>query len=64
MATINGARALLWENEIGSLEIGKKADLIVIDPNSANMLPLNDPISSLVTSMQNKSKRTKREEER
>ncbi|XP_021995418.1 5-methylthioadenosine/S-adenosylhomocysteine deaminase [Helianthus annuus] len=29
MATVNGAKAVLWENEIGSLEVGKKADMIV-----------------------------------
>lgn len=51
MATINGARALLDEDVYGSLEIGKKADLIVINPNSAGMLPLHDPIANLVSSM-------------
>lgn len=30
MATINGAKSVLWENEIGSLEIGKKVSLLNI----------------------------------
>lgn len=51
MATKNGAKALLDEDLYGSLEVGKKADLIMINPNSASMLPLHDPIANLVTSM-------------
>ncbi|MBN1247752.1 MAG: amidohydrolase, partial [Anaerolineae bacterium] len=51
MVTCDAARALLWEDEIGSLEVGKKADLVVIDPDSAAMLPLHDPIANMVTSM-------------
>ena len=41
MATINGAKALDMEAEIGSLEIGKKADIISIDVESANINPLH-----------------------
>lgn len=51
MATINGARALMDENIYGSLEVGKKADLIVINPDSAGMLPLHDTIANLVSAM-------------
>ena len=51
MATRNGARALMDEPLYGSLEPGKKADLIVINPDSASMLPLHDPIANLVTAM-------------
>ncbi len=39
MATINGARALHMEKEIGSLEVGKKADLIVVDTAAPNQTP-------------------------
>src|SRR5260221_14697098 len=48
MATINGARALGLEHEIGSLEAGKKADLVVIDLNCLHTTPSPNPISSLV----------------
>ncbi len=41
MITINGAKALSMENEIGSLEKGKKADIISLDIKSANMNPLH-----------------------
>jgi 5-methylthioadenosine/S-adenosylhomocysteine deaminase len=51
MATKNGAKALMDENLYGSLEPGKKADLVIINPNIASMLPLHDPIANLVTAM-------------
>ena len=46
MATINGAKSLGLENEIGSLEVGKAADMILIDINSPNLTPMSDQISS------------------
>ncbi|KAL5699426.1 hypothetical protein ACHQM5_030333 [Ranunculus cassubicifolius] len=50
MATIDGAKALMWENEIGSLEVGKKADLVVVDPFVWTTSPVIDKIASLVYS--------------
>jgi 5-methylthioadenosine/S-adenosylhomocysteine deaminase len=50
MVTIDAARTIGMEKEIGSIEIGKKADLAVIDPFTAAMLPVHDPISNLVFS--------------
>jgi len=48
LATIGGARALGLEQAIGSLEVGKRADLIVIGTASARQTPLYDPISHLL----------------
>ena len=42
MATVDGARALQWENEIGSLEKGKKADVIIVDTHRSNWIPIHD----------------------
>jgi 5-methylthioadenosine/S-adenosylhomocysteine deaminase len=52
MATINGAKALGLENEIGSLEIGKRADLILLDTNKPHYFPRHNPVSSLAYSAQ------------
>lgn len=48
MATINGAKALGLETQIGSIEVGKKADLILVDCKKAHMQPLMDPVATLV----------------
>ena len=51
MATINGAKCALMEKEIGSLEVGKKADLIILNPNTIHSLPMIDPIANIVYAM-------------
>jgi len=48
MATIEGARALSWEKEIGSIEAGKKADLVIVDFRKPHLCPLYSEISHLV----------------
>jgi 5-methylthioadenosine/S-adenosylhomocysteine deaminase len=50
MATIDGARAVGLDAEIGSIEPGKKADLIVIDYQNAFMTPIHHPVSAIVYS--------------
>jgi 5-methylthioadenosine/S-adenosylhomocysteine deaminase len=50
MATISGAKALGLEKDIGTLEPGKKADIIVVDIGSPHLVPLYNPFSSLVYS--------------
>jgi len=48
MATRDGARALLWEDEIGSLESGKRADVIVVGMDRLHWHPNLDPVRSMV----------------
>lgn len=50
MATINGATALGMENEIGTIEVGKKADMALVDMKSPHLTPYRNPISHLVYS--------------
>lgn len=50
MATIRGARALKLEKEIGSIEVGKRADVVIVDLNTLHQTPRYDIYSSLVYS--------------
>jgi len=58
MATIHGARALGLEGEIGSVEAGKRADLVIFDLDTPEWRPLLDPVSNLVYSASGASVRT------
>ena len=49
MATINGARALQLDHMIGSLEVGKRADIIVLDADSPSLMPNFDPHTTIAT---------------
>jgi 5-methylthioadenosine/S-adenosylhomocysteine deaminase len=48
MATRLGARAIGLEDRLGSLEAGKKADLLIVSMNGARQVPLYNPVSHLV----------------
>jgi cytosine/adenosine deaminase-related metal-dependent hydrolase len=52
MTTIDGARALGLEDVVGSLSIGKRADLIMIRTDQLNMAPVRDPAIAVVHSAQ------------
>jgi 5-methylthioadenosine/S-adenosylhomocysteine deaminase len=58
MATIDGARALGLDAEIGSIETGKRADVIVVDLNQTHASPRPDVISALVYATQATDVRT------
>ncbi len=50
MATINGAKALRLERQTGSIEKGKRADIIVVNTNIPHLVPMYNPVSQLVYS--------------
>lgn len=58
MATLNGAACALWQDEIGSLEVGKKADIAIYGIDTPDWLPLYNPISNLVYSAPGNTART------
>lgn len=47
IATINGAKALCLEDQIGSIEVGKKADLAILDLNNPSLQPINNLLAGL-----------------
>jgi 5-methylthioadenosine/S-adenosylhomocysteine deaminase len=51
MATIDGARAIHMEKEIGSLEAGKKADLVLISLDEPNAVPMYDTYAQIAYSL-------------
>lgn len=50
MATMGGAKALGMERFLGTLEVGKKADLVLFDPFRAKSIPMHDPKATIVYS--------------
>ena len=48
MATIGGATALRWDDEVGSIEPGKEADLVAFDTDNFDWRPLLNPVANLV----------------
>lgn len=58
MATINGAKAIGLGDVTGSLEAGKRADLIMIHSDSSNMVPVYDEYSAIVYAMNSKNIRS------
>jgi 5-methylthioadenosine/S-adenosylhomocysteine deaminase len=55
MATIEGARALGWDDEIGSLEPGKRADFVLFDLDHFEWVPFHHPLQALVWSVSSAS---------
>ena len=58
LATIGGAKALQWDKEIGTLEVGKKADIILVDINKPHFCPYHNVIADLVYSAQGSDVKT------
>jgi len=58
VATLGGARALRWDAEIGSLEVGKKADLILLSIDDLDVMPSYDPLHTASSSASGAQVRT------
>jgi 5-methylthioadenosine/S-adenosylhomocysteine deaminase len=58
MATIGGARALGLDHLIGSLEPGKRADVVIVELDEDNLVPLYDPVSHLAYAVEAADVRT------
>lgn len=52
MATLNGAKAMGFGEEVGSIEAGKRADFIIINTDSPNLTPVWNPVASVVFASQ------------
>src|SRR4030042_6022695 len=50
MATIDGAKLMDWDDQIGSLEVGKKADFVLFDLDAFEWVPYGDPLQAVVYS--------------
>jgi 5-methylthioadenosine/S-adenosylhomocysteine deaminase len=50
LATLEGARALRLDDRIGTVEVGKEADLILLDLRAPHLVPIHDPYTSVVFS--------------
>jgi len=48
--TVNGARALNREHDLGTLEVGKKADIVLLDTSGPHMHPFNNILSNIIYS--------------
>lgn len=58
LATIGGAKALHWDDEIGSLEVGKKADLVLVGLDELDVIPMYDPINMAASVVQGSNVKT------
>jgi 5-methylthioadenosine/S-adenosylhomocysteine deaminase len=52
MATIDGAKAMGLDQDIGSLEVGKQADVIIIDTQKPHLVPMYHPVSHIIYAVQ------------
>lgn len=53
MGTLRAARALRMDDEIGSLEVGKIADIVAVDLSGSHQTPTTDPVAALLSSASN-----------